>query len=150
MIVALILLTTPDKAAADSVDIPLLEGGSVDLAEFEGQVVALNFWATWCPPCRAEMPELNAYYQEYQADGFVLLAINSGEPAATARAFIDQTGYVFPVGVDEDGQLTDEFGVVGLPTTIVIGADGEIVYRHSGLINRAVLDAEITPLLTGQ
>lgn len=128
--------------------ITLLDGGSVEIADYEGQVLLVNFWASWCPPCRAEMPELQAYYDQYQDDGLALIMINSGEPESTARSFIQQSGFTFPVGIDPTNRISDNYGINALPITLVYDQDGEIVYRHSGLISRAVLDAQVTPLLT--
>ena len=138
----------PDQP--EEVDITLLDGETINLADYRGQVVVLNFWATWCPPCRAEMPELDIYYREHQADGLVMLAINSGEAPAAARTFFDDFGFVIPVGLDHDGSISDQFGVTGLPVTVVLNTDGTVHYRHTGLITRDVLDTNITPLLATQ
>jgi thiol-disulfide isomerase/thioredoxin len=152
LIVALVVALTVDGKPAQArtqAQIPLLDGSTVNLDDYRGQVVLLNFWATWCPPCRAEMPELDAYYRQHRDDGFVLIAVNAGESAELARSFIEANGFSFPVGLDLNGDLTDEFGITGLPVSIVIDADGAIQYRHSGMISREVLDAQVTPLLGG-
>lgn len=128
--------------------ISLLDGGSVEIADYKGQVLLVNFWASWCPPCRAEMPELQAYYDQYQDDGLALLMINSGEAESTARSFIQQSGFTFPVAIDPTNRVSDNYGINALPITLVYDQSGEIVYRHSGLISRSVLDAQVTPLLT--
>ncbi len=130
--------------------ITLLDGETVNLADYRGQVVLLNFWATWCPPCRAEMPTLDDYYREYQDNGFVLLAINAGETPAAARTFIDANGFTFPVGLDRDNSLSIHFGATGLPLTLVLDPDGVVQYRHSGMITREVLDEQVTPLLASE
>lgn len=140
------VMTFGGQANAES-GITLLDGSTVTLDDYKGQTVLVNFWASWCPPCRAEMPLLDAYYEQHRDEGFVMIAVNSREPASTARSFIEQTGFGFPVGLDEDGRLTREFGVNGLPVTIVYGPDGEVAYRHGGLITADVLEAEVTPLL---
>ncbi len=149
IIVALLIAVTADGGTRQSLEIALLDGTSVNLADYRGHVVLLNFWATWCPPCRAEMPELNAYYQEHRNEGFVLIAINAGESAETVRSFIAANGFSFGVGLDLDGALSDELGITGLPVSIVYDSTGQVQYRHSGLITREVLDARVTPLLAG-
>jgi cytochrome c biogenesis protein CcmG/thiol:disulfide interchange protein DsbE len=131
----------------EEADITLLGGETVNLADYRGQVVVLNFWATWCPPCRAEMPELDVYYRDHQADGLVMLAVNSEEAPAAVQAYFQDFGFVIPVGIDRDGSLSNHFGVSGLPVTVVLDTDGIIHYRHTGLITRAVLDEQVTPLL---
>jgi thiol-disulfide isomerase/thioredoxin len=147
--IAIVLVLAEDSAAADPEAITLLDGGSVRIEDYAGQTVLVNFWATWCPPCKAEMPELEAYYQDYRDQGFTMLAVNSGDPAEMAEGFIERAGYSFPVGVDPDGRTSQAFGVNGLPTSIIYGPDGEVVYRHVGAISREVLEAEVTPLLAG-
>ncbi len=75
------------------------------LSDYAGKVVLLNAWATWCPPCKAEMPDLNAYYHAHQDEGFVILAINAGDSASVAAAFADQIGLSFPVLLDPNTDL---------------------------------------------
>ncbi len=151
ILVFLVLSKGGDQAGQpEDAAITLLDGETVNLADYRGQVVLVNFWTTWCPPCRAEMPELDAYYRDHQADGLVLLAVNAGEAPAAARTFIEASGFTFPVGLDRDGSISSQFGVTGLPVTIVLDTDGAITYRHTGLITRAVLDEQVTPLLAEQ
>lgn len=147
--IAVALALSERGPASDPTAITLLDGETVHIEDYAGQTVLVNFWATWCPPCRAEMPELDAYYQEHRDQGFTLLAVNSAEPAATAQGFIEQAGFSFPVGVDPDGRTSAAYGINGLPVSIVYGPDGQVAYRHVGMITRDVLEAEVTPLLTG-
>jgi thiol-disulfide isomerase/thioredoxin len=134
----------------EEAEITLLDGETVSLSDYRGQVVLINFWATWCPPCRAEMPTLDAYYREHRDNGLVLLAINAGETPAAARTFIDANGFTFPVGLDRDSSLSRQFGASGLPLTLVLDADGVVQYRHSGMITREALDEQVTPLLASE
>ncbi|MBN1122581.1 MAG: TlpA family protein disulfide reductase [Anaerolineae bacterium] len=153
LIILVIVVLSKDGDQAnqpEEVDITLISGEIVNLADYRGQVVVINFWATWCPPCRAEMPELDVYYRDHQSDGLVMLAVNSGEAPAAAQAYFQDFGFVIPVGIDYDGSLSNHFGVTGLPVTIVIDAEGTIHYRHTGMITRDTLDAKITPLLAAQ
>jgi thiol-disulfide isomerase/thioredoxin len=148
LLVFVLAALLPGQGRAGGLVIPLLDGESVNLADYRGQVVAINFWASWCPPCRLEMPALDAYYRDHRDEGFVLIAVNSGETASTAHAFIQQAGYTFLVGLDENNLLTNQYGINGLPATLVFDASGELRYRHSGLITPEVLEAQITPLLS--
>jgi thiol-disulfide isomerase/thioredoxin len=106
-----------------------LGGGSVSLSDFRGKGVILNFWASWCPPCRDEMPLLVRSYERYQDNGLVILAINvtDQDTRADATAFIEQFGVPFQVLFDEEGHVTDHlYFVYGLPVSVFIDRDGVI------------------------
>jgi peroxiredoxin len=126
-----------------------INGNAVHLADYTGKLVLINAWATWCPPCKAEMPDLNAYYQAHQADGFVLLAFNAGDPASDAAAFASQKGLSFPVLLDPNTNLLNNLGIRSFPTSILIGPDGVVKAIHVGMFTPQSLEAEITPYLTG-
>ena len=138
-----------EKTAETSI-LPLstLAGETLDLADYRGQVVLVNFWATWCAPCRIEMPELDRYLQAHQADNFALLAVNAGEPAARAAEYLAEFDYTFTIILDEDGAIDDYFGGVrGMPTSYVLNGDGEVVYQHVGALTQEMLEEKVTPLL---
>jgi peroxiredoxin len=103
-----------------------LEGQSVSLSELRGKPVMLNFWATWCGPCRNEMPYLQQIYDEWQDKGLVLLEINMSESSSTVQQFLTNNGYTFPVYIDTDGSVADTYGISGIPTTFFIDSDGVI------------------------
>lgn len=109
-----------------------LDGDTVSLADYEGSVVLINFWATWCGPCRMEMPVLEELFRAYYGPAFQVLAINQSEPAEDARAYIDQAGYTFPVLLDTDGRVSEVYRVLSLPTSFVVGADGTVVRQLVG------------------
>lgn len=125
-----------------------VNGKTVQFSDYMGQVVLLNAWATWCPPCKAEMPDLNAYYQAHQQDGFVILAINAGDPASAAAGFAAEKGLAFPVLLDPNTDLLTSLGVRSFPTSILIGTDGVVKNIHIGMYTPDSLEAEITPYLT--
>ena len=140
----------PARVGARLNDFSLVDisGKEVSLSDYRGQVVVLNAWATWCPPCRAEMPALNAYYQAHQEEGFVILAINAGDAAADAAAFAESYNLAFPVLLDPDLELLDGLQVHSFPTSILIGRDGVIQDIHIGLFTPEQIEAKISPLLT--
>jgi thiol-disulfide isomerase/thioredoxin len=103
-----------------------LTGKSWTLKELKGQVVLVNFWATWCPPCRSEMPDLNALYEKYKGQGFVVLAI-SDEEESKVRPFIEQGGYHYPILLDPGRVVNKEFIVEGIPKSFVYDREGKLV-----------------------
>jgi peroxiredoxin len=122
-------------------------GEEVRLSDYRGQVVLLNTWATWCPPCRAEMPDLEAYYQQHQVDGFVVLAVNSQENPDTVAAFLGEHDFTFPVLLDPEGEVMKEYGVLGLPTSFFIDRDGIMRGVWSGQLTPERLKELVNPLL---
>lgn len=118
---------------------PTPEGSVISLAEFSGKPVVLNVWASWCPPCRREMPLLAEYAKK--EDDIVFVFANSGENAETVRAFLKREGIELPnVLLDTEGRLVRRLRVVALPTTIFFDREGKVVARHLGELSRAALE----------
>ena len=108
-------------------------GGQVSLASLKGKVVMVNFWATWCVPCRQEMPHLEALYQKYNSLGFELLAVNvEKNNAEGARKWLQETPVTFPVLFDPENQVTKLYKVQTMPSTVIIGRDGTMRFMHNG------------------
>ncbi len=124
-----------------------IQGQKVSLSDYKGQVVLVNAWATWCPPCKAEMPDINAYYQAHQKDGFMVLAVNAGDPQTSAADFAQSKGLAFPVLLDSNLHLLDGMGIHDFPTSIVVGRDGRVKHIQVGMFSPQALDAVVTPLL---
>lgn len=115
-------------------------GDSVSLADYAGRPVLLNFWATWCPPCRLEMPDLEQASRDYADDGLVVLAINQGETAKQVTSFAEELGLTFPMLVDQDGRVGTVYGAEYLPTSYFIDAEGTVTAVHRGSLTRSQLD----------
>jgi cytochrome c biogenesis protein CcmG/thiol:disulfide interchange protein DsbE len=125
-----------------------MEGQEIRLSDFRGHPVMVNFWASWCPPCKTEMPSFQKIYTEYEAQGFVILAINAQESRATALAFAQSRSITFPILLDEDGTVSRLYLANSLPTTLFIGKDGyirEVIY--GGPISEALLRIQVEKLL---
>ncbi len=125
-----------------------IHGVTHKMSDYKGRPVLINAWATWCPPCRAEMPDLHDFYLEHQAEGFELLAINSGETQPTVASFIQQLGFTFPALVDPSKAVLNGLGVNGLPTSILVGRDGTVKYIHVGGLSPAMIATQLAPLIT--
>ena len=120
-----------------------LEGNKVSLEDYRGKIVLLNFWATWCPPCREEMPDLDKIYKEQKDNDFVVLAVNGGEAKEDVKKFIDDNGYSFPVLLDTDINVNFTYNVAFIPTSYMLDKEGKIRAIKSG----AMSYAEISQML---
>jgi peroxiredoxin len=125
-----------------------LQGNLVSLVDdTAGKVILVNNWATWCFPCRTEMPKLQAYYQAHSRQSFIVIAIESGESAETVKKFIQPLGLTFPVWLDPKGTALDSFQNWNLPSSYVVNQQGIVLITWTGPINRATLEKYVTPLL---
>jgi thiol-disulfide isomerase/thioredoxin len=113
-----------------------LPGGETrSLSSYKGKVVFLNFWATWCGPCRVEMPSMEALYNKFRDKGLEILAVNSGEDQVTVSSFLKNEGFSFPALLDSDGRVSANYGIQAIPTTFLIDRDGMIILRLVGSID---------------
>jgi len=124
-----------------------LEGNEISLSDFEGQVVLVNNWATWCPPCRQEMPEFKAYFEKYADQGFQIVAVEAGQPEAEVRAFVEEQGIEFVILLDPHNKSLDTFQNSTLPNSWVIDKRGHLRLAWLGAINLPTLEKYVTPLL---
>lgn len=122
---------------APSFTLPELDGGTIDFEQYRGQVVLLNFWATWCEPCQRELPALQAAHEQYSSQGLTIIGVNladdefsQGTTPEEIRAFLDQYGVTFPIALDIEGKTTDAYRVFPLPTSFFIDPNGQIRYVH--------------------
>jgi peroxiredoxin len=112
--------------------LPSLDGKKISLKDFRGKLVFLNFWASWCIPCREEMPAMERLYQEFKENNFVVLAVNVKDRKGDATAFVKGLKLTYPIAFDPEGQVGLLYGAWGLPTTYLIGPKGEGLARAWG------------------
>ena len=126
-----------------------LEGDELSLRDYRGNVVLVNFWATWCAPCRDEIPDIQATYEAYQDDGFVVLGVNVEESRQQVEPFVAALGMTYPVLLDETGQVLKMYRAIGLPMSVILDQDGVIKVRHIGYVTDAQLERYLAQLLPG-
>lgn len=125
----------------------LLDGSHVTLADARGKVAVINFWASWCPSCKKEMPDLQAVWEAYQDKDIVFIGITYQDEAATTRAALAEYGTTYSVGLDAGDRIADAYGITGIPETFVIDQDGRIAYVHIGEVTGEKLAEELDSLL---
>jgi peroxiredoxin len=126
-----------------------IAGKDLRLSRYKGQVVLLNFWATWCVPCKREIPELNALHLEYQERGFVVLGVSVDSEVRAIKPFAREMKMSYPVLIGASREdLSQAFGpFIGFPTSVLIARDGKVCVRHVGAVTKAQLERQIAALL---
>lgn len=126
--------------AAEDFRLTDLEGNLQSLSQYRGKIVLVNFWATWCKPCTKEMPAMQIAYDKLREKGFVVLAVNELEDDAKVREHIRQHGHTFPVLMDRDNKVANQFGVFGLPVSVFIDEKGIVQeYIKGGLLTEQIV-----------
>jgi peroxiredoxin len=159
-IVLFMLLNNPAASPGDLSAVPVqvdfaapkltledLSGKTVSLDDYLGSVVLVNLWATWCPPCREEMPALQAFYENYKADGFALVAINQEETREIVEPFVKEFGLTFPIWLDLNYQAEQEFKTESLPSSFVIDRTGRVRLMWFGSISKKNLEKYVTDVI---
>ena len=140
-----------DGRPAPGFTMPALDGdGTISLSTYEGRVVVLNFWASWCAPCRLEASGLERAWADFRGRGVQFLGINYRDDRAAARAFQEEFGITYPSVFDPGGTLAFDYELIGLPTTFIIGPDGRIIYRFTGYLSGTVLRSALADVLGGE
>lgn len=126
--------STTVRAGVEAPDFALRSssGQNLRLSEYRGQVVMINFWATWCGPCRQEMPKLDEIFARYEPAGFALLGVNIDEDSAQAQRLADELGVTFPLLFDDEQSVSRLYDVQAMPMTVMVDRDGEVRSVHYG------------------
>ena len=124
-----------------------LDGNTVNLRSLQGKVVFINFWASWCPPCRAEMPEIEAVYQKYKDKGVVVLGIDMLEPEGWVRQYVRKGGFSWTFVVDTTGEVAAAYSITAIPTSFFIDREGVIRAKSIGAMTMRTMEAELRDVL---
>lgn len=127
-------VTTPVFAASTAPDfnLPTLKGGKVQLSQHRGEVVYVDFWATWCAPCRKSLPWMEQMHEKYKDLGFTIIGVSMDGKREVTEKFIKANGVNFTIARDPKGKIADVFGVRGMPSSYLIDRNGKIIYSHEG------------------
>ena len=122
---------------------------ALDLAQYQGKLVYLDFWASWCGPCRQSFPWMDAMQKKYAADGLVIVAVDEDEQPADGQKFLAEEHPGFTVITDPKGELAERYALMGMPSSFLIGRDGQVLHKHAGFYSGspAKLEAEIRAAL---
>jgi peroxiredoxin len=122
-------------------------GAAVSLDAYRGRIVVMNLWASWCPPCRAEMPDLQRLADAYAGTGIAIVGVNEGESPARARAFADSLRIRFPIWIDAGQRYGRTYAALGLPTTVIVDRHGIVARGFDGPLTMAEMEAAVAPLV---
>ncbi len=135
------------REPAPDFSLELFDGSTFRLSDHKGKPILINFFASWCAPCKEEIPDLENIGQEYAPKGVVFLAIAVNDSEEKARTFLHELGLSFPAGIDKTNSIQESFGVYGLPTTYFIDKEGITNYLHAGIVTEELLRYELDKLL---
>lgn len=139
------------KTSAPDFTVQDINGNNVSLSDFKGKPVVLNFWASWCPPCKAEMPDYEKMYQQYSSQGVVFMMVNmtdgSRETTATAKQFLKDSKYTFSAYFDLKSNAAETYGISSIPDSIFIDKNGKIVNAYEGMIDAATMKNNIETII---
>jgi cytochrome c biogenesis protein CcmG/thiol:disulfide interchange protein DsbE len=127
----------------------LFDGGTISLEDLRGKAVLLNFWASWCPPCRVEAPALQAAWERYKDKEVVFLGVNIQDKEKDARAFIKEFGITYLNGRDPSGRVSLDYGTWGIPETFFIDREGRITYKQVGAVEQGIITVKVEEALKG-
>ncbi len=128
---------------APDFEVPLLSGGTFRLSEHRGQVVWINLWATWCPPCRVEMPDIEAVWRDETRGDLVVIAVDYAENQSTVTEFVDRLDLTFPIGMDPTGRVALQYRLAGFPSHFMVDRDGVVRVIRVGLMSEATMRQEL-------
>jgi peroxiredoxin len=135
--------------AVSAFELPTVDGTVVRSEDYAGQVVLLDFWATWCVPCHAQAEILREVYPDYRDRGFEILSIDVEEAPEDVQAFVEEDPFPYPVLLDAEGKVSGQYAVMGLPTVVLLDRQGNVAFSHTGIVGERELRQLIEDALAG-
>ncbi|MDA1347991.1 MAG: TlpA disulfide reductase family protein [Chloroflexi bacterium] len=135
--------------AAPPISLDLFDGGTLDISQDAGRPIVVNFWASWCPPCRDEARLLERTWRKYREEGVLFVGVDIQDTEAEATAYVREFDITYPNGLDRDGKISIDYGVIGLPVTFFIDGAGIVQKRWVGAIDGATLESWLGELVAG-
>ncbi|MEO4053742.1 TlpA disulfide reductase family protein [Solibacillus sp. CAU 1738] len=135
---------TPARAQAPDFSLETLDGTQLALSDLKGQKVLLNFWATWCAPCKAEMPHMQSFYEKYKDKNVTVIAVNLQDSRDKLASFVEEYGLTFPISLDTTGEIGSQYKVFTIPTSYFIDEQGGIVQKIVGPMDEEFMEGLIT------
>ena len=132
---------------APDFELPTLDGGTVRLSELRGRPVLINFWASWCGPCRSEMPHIQAAYEHHSQEGLVVLGVNQMESPNSVSRFVEEYSLTFPMPMDRDGKVSAVYQARGLPTSFFVDAEGVIRATFTGPMSSGFIESKLEEII---
>jgi len=139
--------TASDPEKAIDFTLKDLNGNKVSLSDFKGKNVYLNFFATWCPPCKAEMPDIEKVYQKYKDKDFVVLAVDLGEDKDTVKSFIEKNKYNFKVVLDSNQSVAEKYDITAIPVSVFIDKTGNVIAKKVGAMSSGEMELYVKMLV---
>ena len=137
IIIISFFIFTGCKSTSGNFTLMDLDGNEISLSDFNGKVLILNFWATWCPPCREEIPDFVEVYNEYESEDVQFIGV-SNEDISTLRSFVEDYNISYPILIDDEN-IMGKWGISAIPTTFVFDKDGQIISKSVGMMTREQL-----------
>lgn len=133
---------------APNFQLETLDGDSLELSDLQGKTVLINFWATWCKPCRTEMPDIQKIYEQYRDEGFEVVAVNIAENPVSVKGFARQLELDFPIVLDRDRKVTKQYNIGPLPASLFIAKDGKVVRKQTGQMSEKQIEGYVREALS--
>jgi peroxiredoxin len=131
---------------AQDFQVQTLDGSTVSLSDYRGQPVWVSFWATWCPPCRAENPDIQEVYEAHQGEGLVILALSIGEETDTVQSYVKRTGLTYTIGLDQTTEIAARYRIVGIPTHFFVDRDGILREWRIGSMSKKTMEKNVAKI----